>query len=99
MAASQRRATTAHRNRAKAHGIVRVEVQALAGDAAMIKAVAEILRNGSADADRLRKSIAGAMPGQPPRNALDIFSSELADETFEGVFDQARQTGWRQVDL
>jgi hypothetical protein len=33
------------------------------------------------------------------RTAFDIFGSDLADETFIGVFDQPRHRDWRDVDL
>jgi hypothetical protein len=33
------------------------------------------------------------------RTAIDVFGSDLPDETFEGVFDQTRQQNWREVDL
>jgi hypothetical protein len=33
------------------------------------------------------------------KTAFDVFGSDLPDEVFEGIFDQPRQRGWREVDL
>jgi len=42
---SQIKATSTHRRRAAARGLVRVEVQAARGDAGLIRAIAETLRS------------------------------------------------------
>lgn len=33
------------------------------------------------------------------KTAFDVFGSDLPDEAFEGVFDQPRERGWREIDL
>jgi hypothetical protein len=96
---SQRKATQAHRRRAAARGLVRLEVQAPKKDAALIRAVAEALRGKAEGADALRSTLAKVLLHPGVKTAFDVFGSDLPDETFEGVFDQPRQRGWRKVDL
>jgi len=96
---SQRKATHAHRRRAAARGLVRVEVQAPRQDAGLIRAVAEMLRSGTKRAEALRSTLADALLDPEVKTAFDIFGSELPDEAFADVFDQPRQRNWRAVDL
>jgi len=97
---SQRKATRAHRRRAAARGLVRVEVQAAKRDAGLIRALAETLRGRPEEAAALRLKLAKALPVRPDvKTAFDVFGSELPDEAFAGVFDQPRQRNWRDVDL
>ena len=93
---SQRKATRTHRRRAAAPGLVRVEVQALSGDASLIRALARTLRGGTGRAEALRTMLAMSLE---VKTAFDVFGSELPDETFAGVFDRPRQLGWRAVEL
>jgi hypothetical protein len=96
---SQRKATHAHRRRAAARGLVRVEVQAPKRDAGLIRAVAQTLRGKAANAEALRSSLAKALTHPETKTAFDIFGSDLPDEAFVGVFDRPRQRKWREVDL
>lgn len=96
---SQRKATRAHRRRASARGLVRVEVQASKKDVGLIRALAETLRGGTENAEIVRSALAKAVMHPELRTAFDIFGSELPDETFAGVFDRPRTQGWREVDL
>jgi len=96
---SQRKATSAHRRRAAARGLVRVEVQAPKKDAGLIRALAETLRGKTEEAEALRSALAKAVMRQELSTAFDIFGSELPDDVFENVFDQPRQRSWRKVDL
>jgi hypothetical protein len=96
---SQRKATRAHRRRAAARGLMRVEVQASKKDVGLIRALAETLRGGTENAEIVRSTLAKAVMHPELRTAFDIFGSELPDETFAGVFDQPRRRGWREVDL
>jgi hypothetical protein len=95
------KATRTHRRRAAARGLVRVEVQALKKDTALIRALAETLRGEASKAEALRATLARALshPVAKPRTAFDVFGSDLPDEVFEGVFDQRRHQSWREVDL
>lgn len=95
----QRRATAAHRRKAAARGIVRVEVQAPKADAPLIKALAQTLRDDHARADAVRAAVERALGHAQPQTAFDIFGSGLPDEAFAGVFDHVRPTGWREVEL
>lgn len=96
---SQRKATRTHRRRAAARGLVRVEVQAAKNDASLIRALAETLRDKSERAAILRSTLADALLNPEIKTAFDVFGSELPDEVFDGVFDQPRRDGWREVDL
>lgn len=96
---SQRKASTAHRRRVVARGLVRVEVQAAKGDTGLIRALAETLRGDPQRAKSLRSTLEQALIDPEIKTAFDVFGSDLPDEAFEGVFDQPRQTGWREVDL
>jgi hypothetical protein len=96
---SQSKAMRAHRRRAAARGLVRVEVQAPRQDASLIRAVAETLRGGAETAEALRSTLAKALRHPEVTTAFDIFGSELSDEAFAGVFDRPRQRNWREVDF
>ncbi len=95
---SQRKATNAHRRRATARGLMRIEVLAPRRDAGLVRALAETLRRNSEKANVLRCTLEHALSPEV-RTAFDIFGSELPDEAFAGVFDQPRQREWREVDL
>ena len=96
---SQRKASTAHRRRAAARGLVRVEVQAAKADAALIRGIAETLRSDPEKAEAIRTSVRGLLRTTSTGTALDLFGSDLPDEAFEGVFTAARDRRWRAVDL
>ena len=96
---SQRKATTAHRRRAAARGLVRLEVQAPKRDAGLIRAVAETLRGEPERAKALRSTLENTLVSPAVKTAFDVFGSDLPDQAFAGVFDQPRQKGWREVDL
>jgi hypothetical protein len=92
-AKSQREATRAHRRRAAARGLVRVEVQALKKDVGLIRAVAQTLRGRAEKAEPLRSALANALLHPEVKTAFDIFGSHLPEEAFSGVFDQPRHRG------
>ena len=96
---SQRKATSTHRRRAAARGLVRVEVQAARNDAGLIRALAETLRSKPEKAKALRSTLENALIDSEVKTAFDVFGSDLPDEAFAGVFDQPRPRDWREVDL
>jgi hypothetical protein len=96
---SQRKATTTHRRRAAARGLVRLEVQTFKRDAGLVRAVAQTLRGEPEKAEALRSTLEKALIDSEVKTAFDVFGSDLPDQTFTGVFDQPRQKGWRQVSL
>ena len=96
---SQRKATRSHRRRAAARGLVRVEVQAAKKDANLIRALAETLRDQPEKAAALRSTLATALLVPEVKTAFDVFGSDFPDEAFDGVFDQPRPDGWREIDL
>ncbi len=96
---TQRRATANHRKRIRAKGLVRVEVQVPAGDAALLRGLAERLRASDQSSEAARAGLKSAVETQPqPQSALDIYASDLPDEYFEGVFDHVRTISKRKVD-
>jgi len=96
---SQKKASTAHRRRAVARGLVRVEVQATKGDTGLIRALAETLRGEPERAKLIRSTLEKALIDPEVKSAFDVFGSDLPDEAFAGMFDQPRQKGWREVEL
>jgi len=96
---SQKKASTTHRRRAVARGLVRVEVQAAIADAGLIRALAENLRGEPERAKSLRATLEQALIDPEVKTAFDVFGSDLPDEAFAGIFDQPRQKGWREVEL
>jgi hypothetical protein len=96
---SQRIATTRHRRRAAARGLVRIEVHAPKRDAALIRAMAATLRGKPENARPLRSAMASILINPEAKTAFDVFGSELPDDAFAGVFEQPRQRDWRKVDL
>jgi hypothetical protein len=96
---SQRKATSVHRRRAAARGLVRVEVQAAKSDAGLIRALAETLRTKPEKAGALRSTLEKALVDPNVETAFDVFGSNLPEEAFAGIFDQQRSQGWRKIDL
>jgi hypothetical protein len=94
---AQRQATRAHRRRAAAKGLVRLEVQAAKKDAGLIRAVAHALRGEPRKAKALRSALEEVLI--KTETAFDVFGADLPDEVFADVFDQPRQRDWREVDL
>jgi hypothetical protein len=96
---SQRKATSTHRRRVAARGLVRVEVQAARDDAGLIRALAETLRSKPEKAKTLRSTLEEVLIDAEIKSASDVFGSDLPDEVFAGVFDHPRPRNWRRVDL
>lgn len=96
---AQRNAAKAHRERVKARGLARIEVQAQAHDTALIRAVADVLRNEGDEANRLRTAIANLLPNAALGKAFDVFGSDLPDSVFDDVFDRPRKDSWREVEF
>jgi hypothetical protein len=96
---SQKKASIAHRRRASARGLVRVELKADKVDAGLLRTLAETLRGDPERARSLRSVLEQALIDPEVKTAFDLFGSDLPDEAFVGVFDQPRQKGWREIDL
>lgn len=97
--ASQKKASSAHRRRAVARGLVRVEVQAAKTDSALLQALAKTLRGEPQRAKKLRTTLAQALVEEKAETVFDVFGSDIPDEAFEGIFDQPREKNWRKVEL
>ena len=74
-------------------------MQASKGDAALIRALAKTLREGTAKAQAVRSTLTQVVMNPEVKTAFDIFGSDLPDEVFADVFDQPRQQGCRPVEL
>jgi hypothetical protein len=96
---AQKKAITKHRKRARARGLVRVEVQVSETDAALLRELADHLRANDSGAEVIRADLKAALGGHKPRTVLEMFASDLPDEYFEGVFDRARTTSNREIEL
>ena len=77
---------------------MRDEVQAPGKDAALIRALAETLRDRPAKARALRAVLARVLMPELT-SAFDVFGSYLPDEAFAGVCEQPRERDWRTVRL
>jgi hypothetical protein len=95
---AQRKASAAHRRRASKRGLVRVEIQVPESDAYLLKGLAARLRGPSSEAKSARNEIQSLL-SKPGRTAFDMFSSDLTDAHFDGVFDHDRRELNRDVDL
>jgi hypothetical protein len=100
MSNAQSEALIAHRRRRRGSGVVRVEVQVPAIDAALVRDLAAVLR-GSPEAARALRVQLRATIAQPRASAVfDLFGSDLPDAYFDGVFEQDRRGDLpRDVDL
>lgn len=96
---SQRKATSAHRRRAAARGLVRLEVQAPRKDVELVRTVVETLRGEPEKAEALRSTLEKALVNPGEMTAFDIFGSDLPDEAFAGVFDRPHERDWRKLKL
>ncbi len=87
---SQKRASVTHRERNKAQGLVRLEVNVAKRDSGLLRALAQELRGGPEWARLLRMTVENALKASDAKTAFDVFGSGLRDEVFAGVFDQPR---------
>lgn len=94
----QRRALTAHRRHQKAKGIVRVEVQAAAGDAALIREVAAELRSGTRRAAEVRSFLRRSLRPKKSLRELLVMDVEIPDDVVDKAFARPHDLG-REVDL
>ena len=96
---SQKKASTTHRQRSKAQGLVRLEVQAAKSDTHLLRALAQELRGEPERAKLLRMTVENALKANEAKSAFDVFGSDLPDEVFSGVFDQPREEYWPEISL
>ncbi len=90
MAQVQETALRRHRQRRKRRGIVRVEVQAPRGDAALIRLLAAELRADSDAARRLRALLHEALALAPNGSLLEMLACDLpGDRDADGLIDEA----------
>jgi hypothetical protein len=68
-------------------------------DTELIARILDGLRGDPGEAQRLRERLHAALDETGRATAIDLFGSDLPDDAFDGVFDQPRQKGWREVEL
>ena len=91
MSTAQRTALTTHRRRRRDTGVLRVEVQVPAIDAALLRDLAAVLRGEPEGAQALRVQLRAAVAGPRTSAVFDIFGSDLPDAYFDGVFEEDRR--------
>ena len=100
MTTAQKKALTDHRARRRRAGLARIEVQAPAMDASIIRELAAVLRGDVDRARAVRAELQSIIARPAAMSALDIFGSDLPDAYFEGVFEQGRRDDpVRDIDL
>jgi formylmethanofuran dehydrogenase subunit E len=98
---AQKKAAAEHRRRTRAHGLVRVESQVPAQDAALVREVAKALRTAREEElrARLREALAPTM-GQSLADLFRNMSVDVSGPEYDEAFDIPRdQSGWRPIDL
>jgi uncharacterized protein (DUF1778 family) len=85
--ATQRKATSAHRARAKAQGLARVEVRVAEGDVALVRQFADGLRGERGT--QLRAAVDEALNSKAAESALDMFQRLRLDEAAWATLAQA----------
>ncbi len=98
MKTPKRSAVTTHRNHQKAKGLVRVEVQAPASDAALIRQVATELRSGTRRAAEVRSLLRRSLRPQQSLKELLTMEVDVSDDAFEVAVARPRDVG-RELDL
>ena len=98
MNSAQRKAVHLHRDRQKQRGVVRVEVQAPASDAALLRELAAALRSDGTRARKVRARVREAL--QPPKkqSIRELLACDLPDEVVEEALERPLDFG-RDVDL
>jgi hypothetical protein len=91
MSTAQREALATHRRRRRDSGVVRVEVQVPAIDAALVRDLAAVLRGEPEAAQTLRAQLRAAIAVPRTSAIFDIFGSDLPDSYFDGVFEHDRR--------
>lgn len=98
MKSSQKRALTAHRRQQKAKGLIRVEVQAAAGDAVLLRQVAAELRSGTRRAAEVRSLLRRSLRPRKSLRDLLVMDVEVPDAVVDAAFARSRSLG-RKVEL
>jgi hypothetical protein len=90
MSDAYRYPVSANRSRRLAEGVARIEVQAPAVDARMLRDLAVRLRERSPQAEELRACLRSLIARRDAGTVFDLFGSDLPDAYFEGVFEARR---------
>jgi hypothetical protein len=91
MSNAQRKALTTHRRRRRDGGVVRVEIQVPAIDAALLRDLAAMLRGKPDAAQAIRNQLRSVVAKPRAASVFEIFGSDLPDAYFDGVFAQNRR--------
>lgn len=93
---AQKKAVRAHRRQQKAKGLVRVEVQAPATDAALLREVAAELRSGSRRSARVRSLLRRSL--RPEKSLFELLALDLPDEVVDRALARSKDRG-REIKL
>ena len=96
MKTSRRNALKTHRRQQKSKGFVRVEVQALATDAALLREVAAELGSGTRRASEVRSLLRRSL--RPRQSLRELLALDLPDDVLDKVLTRPKDRG-REVDL
>lgn len=96
MKKAQRNAVRTHRRQQKAKGLVRVEVQAPASDAALLREVAAELRSGSRRASQVRSLLRRSM--MPEKSLLELLTLDIPDALVDRALARPKDRG-RDIEL
>ena len=89
-------AVRSHRRHQKAKGLVRVEVQAPATDAGLIREVAAELRSGSRRAAEVRSLLRRSL--RPEKSLVELLALDLPDDVVDRALARPKDRG-RDVEL
>lgn len=95
---SGHRAVQAHRRRRQERGIVRLEIQAPALDAGLLREVAQALRAEPERAEVLRSGLRSLLHPRPPASLREALRCDLPDEVVDDALARPHDTG-RDVSL
>ncbi len=97
MPTSPKSAVRKHRGQQKAKGLVRVEVQAPAGDAGLIREVASELRSGSRRASALRGLLRRSL--RPEKSLRESLAADIPDAVMDEVLSVRSKERGRKITL
>jgi hypothetical protein len=88
MAQAKRSPVAKHRQRQRAKGLVRVEVEASGPDAPLLREVAAVLRSGERRASALRSLLRKSL--RPAEGFLDLLALDLPDAVVDAALARPR---------
>jgi hypothetical protein len=98
--ATQRKATSIHRARAKSKGLARVELQVPQSDVSLFREAAKVMRGQNSE--EMRRALASALSPRPKGTGLDLLRSCLPDEdaaeALNEILNEPRSSEIREIE-